>query len=144
LVMGRVPGNWKWIILVVIAGSAPARAARTVEIPLGQAGDVPVAEIVMSLARASGVTLERPAAGLRLSTQGLARALTKTLLEESLGPEVEIRFQPGAMVLTIDDRILAPGRHVEWLRRLRDLADRATEASRRRELYGMRALNSYR
>ena len=48
------------------------------------------------------------------------------------------------MVLTVDDRILAPGRRAEWLGRLRELADRATEAARRRELYGMRPLPSYR
>src|SRR5205823_1239939 len=118
--------------------------ARSVEVPIGQAGDVQVAEIVARLAQASGVPFERPAASLTLSTQGLSRGLTKTLLEESLGPEVEIQFRPGAMVLTVDDQILAPGRRADWLRRLRALADRATDAARHRQHYGMRALASYR
>ena len=50
-----------------------------------------------------------PTADLTLSTQGLARALTKTLLSETLGPEVAITFRPGTMVMTIDERILARG-----------------------------------
>jgi pimeloyl-ACP methyl ester carboxylesterase len=48
------------------------------------------------------------------------------------------------MVIALDDRILAPERRAEWLRRLRDLADRAAEAARRRQFYGMHALKSYR
>ena len=120
------------------------QATRSVEVPISKAGEVQVAEIVARLAQASGVAFERPVASLSLSTQGLARALTKALLSETLGPEVAITFQPGRMVLTVDDRILAPGRRAEWLGRLRELADRATEAARRRELYGMRALPSYR
>jgi pimeloyl-ACP methyl ester carboxylesterase len=143
-VMHRARGIWAGMALMILAASAQAMAVRSVEIPIGQAGDVQVAEIVARLARASGVPIERPAASLTLSTQGLSRGLTKTLLEECLGPEVEIQFRPGAMVLTVDDRILAAGRRAEWLRRLRELADRATEAARHRQLYGMRALASYR
>jgi hypothetical protein len=136
--------RWVWIVSLVMSGPVRAGSERSVEIPIGKAGDVQVAEIVWRLAQASGVPFERPAASLTFSTQGLSRALTRTLLSETLGPEVEIRFQPGAMVLTVNDRILAPERRAEWLRRLRELADRAAEAARRRELYGMWALPSYR
>ncbi len=136
--------RWAGIVLMMLAGSAQAMAVRSVEIPIGQAGDVEVAEIVARLAQASGVPFDRPAASLTLSTQGLSRGLTRTLLQECLGPEVEIQFRPGAMVLTVDDRILTAGRRAEWLRRLRELADRATDAARHRERYGMRALASYR
>ena len=48
------------------------------------------------------------------------------------------------MVLKVDDRILGRTRQAEWIGRLRDLSDRAAEAARRRESYGMRALASYR
>jgi pimeloyl-ACP methyl ester carboxylesterase len=137
-------GKWAWIILLLSPGLARSQSTRTVEVPIGKAGEVQVAEIVERLAQASGVAFERPVASLTLSTQGLARALTRALLSETLGPEVAIAFQPGTMVLTVDDRILAPGRRAEWLGRLRELADRATEAARRRELYGMRSLPSYR
>ena len=53
----------------------------------------------------------------------------KTLLAESLGPEVTIAFRPGVMTLTVDERMLAPERRDEWLRRLRGLADLAGEAA---------------
>jgi pimeloyl-ACP methyl ester carboxylesterase len=136
--------NWAWIIFLLSPGLAHARTARSVEVPIGKSGEVQVAEIVSRLAQASGVAFDRPVASLTLSTQGLARALTKALLSETLGPEVAITFRPGTMVLSVDDRILDPGRRAEWLGRLHELADRATEAARRRELYGMRALPSYR
>jgi pimeloyl-ACP methyl ester carboxylesterase len=142
--MRRVLERWAWIVLLLDPGTAAAMATRAVEVPIGKAGEVQVAEIVSRLTSASGVAIERPAASLTLSTQGLSRPLTKTLLSEALGPEVEITFQPGAMVLNIDERILAPERRAEWLRRLHELADRATEASRRRQVYGMRTLPSYR
>ncbi len=137
-------GKWAWIAVFLLSGSVHAQGTRSVEVPISKAGEVQVAEIVSRLARASGVAFERPVGSLSLSTQGLARALTKALLAETLGPGVVIGFQPGAMVLTVDDRILAPDRREEWGRRLGELADRATEAARRRELFGMRALASYR
>jgi pimeloyl-ACP methyl ester carboxylesterase len=135
---------WACVALVLFTGSALAMSARSVEVPIGEAGDVQVAEIVARLARASGVPIDRPSASLTLSTKGLSRALTRALLAEALGPEVEIAFRPGAMILRVDDGILAPARQAEWIRRLHDLADRAGEAAKRRENYGMRALASYR
>ena len=136
--------KWAWITVLLLSGSTRAQATRSVEVPINEAGEVQVAEIVARLAQASGLNLGQPVASLTLSTQGLARSLTKTLLSETLGPEVEITFRRGKMILGIDDRILAPDRREEWLRRLRDLAERATEASKRRALYGMRAMASYR
>ena len=59
-------------------------------------------------------------------------------------PEVTITFRPGAMVSSLDERMLAAGRRNEWLGRLRNLGDRAGEAARRRQSYGMHALKSYR
>ena len=71
-------------------------------------------------------------------------ALTKTLLSETLGPEVAITFRPGTMVMTIDERILTAEHRDEWLRRLSHLAERADEAARKRQSYGMHALKSFR
>jgi pimeloyl-ACP methyl ester carboxylesterase len=132
------------LVFLVLSRLAHGQTSRSVEIPTGKNGDVQVAEIVVRLAQASGVSLKRPAVDLALSTQGLARALTKTLLSETLGPEVTITFRPATMVITVDERILTPGRRDEWLRRLGELSDRAGEAARHRQFYGMRALNSYR
>jgi pimeloyl-ACP methyl ester carboxylesterase len=138
--------TWKWAAtaLLVLSGQAPASATRTVEVPVGKGGEVQVAEIVARLAMASEAALERPRADMTLSTQGLARALTKTLLSETLGPDVAIAFRPGTMVMTIDERILTPENREEWLRRLGHLAERAEEAARKRQSYGMHALKSYR
>ncbi len=142
--MNRLMGLWACLALVVLSGPVRAMAARTVEIPIGETGDVQVAEIVARLARASGLSIDRPPASLTLSTRGLSRSLTRALLAEALGPEVEIAFRPGAMVLKVDERILASARQAEWLGRLRDLSDRASEAAKRRENYGMRGRASYR
>ena len=71
--MNHAMGIRACIVLLVFTGSASARSARSVEIPIGQTGDVQVAEIVARLARASGVPIDRPPASLTLSTQGLSR-----------------------------------------------------------------------
>jgi pimeloyl-ACP methyl ester carboxylesterase len=115
-----------------------------VEVPIEKSGEVDVGEIIARLAAASGVEFTRPAARFTLSTQGFARSLTKVLLSESLGPEVSVTFRPAAVVMSFDESLLAPERRDEWLRRLRDLSDRASDASRHQQSYGMRALKSYR
>ena len=47
------------------------------------------------------------------------------------------------MIITIDENILAAKRRSEWLNRLRNLGDKAGEAARRRQSYGMRALEIF-
>ncbi len=136
--------KWVGIAFLVFMGPAHAAATRTVQVPVSKTGEVQVSEILARLAEASGVALDRPGADLTLSTQGLAGPLTRALLSNTLGPEVAITFQPGAMIMTIDERILARERRGEWMRRLGNLADRAEEAARARQSYGMRALKSYR
>ncbi len=144
VIMHSMALKYLWIALFLLSGRAYAQAPRSVEIPIGRSGEVDVAEVVTRLAAASGVALERPAAHMTLSTQGLARSLTKTLLAEHLGPFVTIAFRPGAMVVTVDEQVLAPERRDDWLRRLHGLADLAGEAARHRQSYGMHALKSYR
>jgi pimeloyl-ACP methyl ester carboxylesterase len=137
-------GIWAGIVLLSVAQAIAASETRSVEVPLGKNGEVQVGEVVSRLAHASGVPFERLPGDLTLPTQGLARGLTKTLLAETLGPEVSITFGRGVMVMAVDERILAPDKRGEWQRRLRDLADRTGDAARRRQEYGMRALASYR
>ncbi len=62
-------------IFNLMVGSAPVSGsdARSVEVPIGEAGQVQVAEIVSRLATATGIAFDRAAADLTLSTQGLAR-----------------------------------------------------------------------
>ena len=142
--MQRSTSIWAVIALILLSTMAHGSATRTVEVPVGKGGEVQVAEIVAQLAAASEAVLQRPPADLTLSTQGLAQALTKTLLSETLGPDVAITFRPGTMVLTFDERVLAPENRQEWLRRLGQLAERAEQAALKRQAYGMRALKSYR
>ena len=117
---------------------------RSIEIPTNKAGEVRVSEIVSRIATASGVPSELPAADLTLSTQGFAGPLTRTLLLDSLGPEVTIAFRPGAVIITIDERNLVAGKRNDWMSRLRNLGEKAGEAARRRQSYGMHALKSFR
>ena len=44
------------------------------------------------------------------------------------------------MVMTIDERLLTAEHRHEWLRRLGHLAERANEAARKRQAYGLHAL----
>ena len=46
--------------------------------------------------------------------------------------------------MTIDERILVAEKRDEWLGRLRNLGEKAGEAARKRQSYGMHALKSYR
>ena len=84
----RLGKIWQTAIEVDAHGrSSHGSANRTVEVPVGKGGEVQVAEIVSRLARASDSSLERPAADLTLSTQGLARApWTRTLLSGNARP----------------------------------------------------------
>lgn len=72
--MHRSTGICAAIAFFVLSGHIHGSANRTVEVPMGRGGEVQVAEIISRLARASDTSLERPAADLTLSTQGLARA----------------------------------------------------------------------
>ena len=47
------------------------------------------------------------------------------------------------MTIAIDEQVWAAARRDEWLRRLRNLGERAAEAAQR-QAYGMRPLKSYR
>ena len=133
-----------WIALLIGTAPAHAQQTRTIEIPIGKTGEIQVAEIISRLASASGITLRLPAANVTLATQGFAGPLTRTVLAEALGPEVNIAFRPGAMVITVDESILGPKRRTEWLDRLRNLGDQAGEAARKRQSYGMHVLKSFR
>lgn len=117
---------------------------RRLEVPLDPSGGLPIAEVVSVLAQASGVPIERPAVHLTLPTRGLEGSLTRSLLNECLGPQVGLVIQSGVVVLAIDEADLAPDRRQEWKRRLDELSERSTEASKRNQYYGMRALGSFR
>jgi pimeloyl-ACP methyl ester carboxylesterase len=132
------------LALLTMTGMSSNAAERRMEIPLDQAGGLPISEVVSVLAQASGAAVERPAVSLTLPTRGLGGSLTKTLLGECLGPEVRLTIRPGVVIISVDEDDLAAGRRGEWKRRLEDLSARSVQAASRQQYYGMRALPSYR
>ena len=127
--------------LLIANGSAdPVR----VEVPLDGSGELDLSTLVERLAKATGVEVARPPGAVTLPVIGLAGNLSRTMLADSLGPEVRIVVDRRALVATIDPVMLAPGRRDEWQRRLGDLAARAGREAKRRLHYGMHALQSYR
>jgi pimeloyl-ACP methyl ester carboxylesterase len=132
------------IALLMGAAQANASEPRTIEIPTGKSGEISVSEIVSRIAKETGVSLEPPAVDLILSTQGFAGPLTRTLLSEALGSEARVAFGPRAMVVTIDERNLVAEKRTQWLARLTKLKEKAGEAARKRQSYGMHTLKSFR
>src|SRR5437867_2601804 len=127
-------------LISLIAISQAASSAIEVRIPVNTAGEVDAAEIVARLAERAGVEVERPSGVLKLPVNGLAGALTRTLLNETLGPEVTIRTAPGEMLVAIEPEALDTARLSRFRDRLADLSARAALESRRRLSYGMHGL----
>ncbi len=143
-------GRWVFLVSAIALGPLGLVAAgdgagsRAVRVPVDATGEVKVAELVSRLARATGASIDPPTGTLRLSTRGLAAGLSREFLKKALGPEVEIHFEPGAMRLELDPRLLEPGAKPAWEHRLADLSANALEAVLKRASYGMRARKSYR
>jgi pimeloyl-ACP methyl ester carboxylesterase len=129
------------IMLTAFGSSAPERR---MEVPLEKSGGLPIAEVISVLARASGVSVDRPAVNLTLPTRGLGGSLTRTLLAECLGPDVDLLFQRGTVLMVVDEAALGDAHRAEWKRRLDDLSARSHQAAQRQQYYGMRARPSYR
>lgn len=133
------------LAVVAFAGEPPgAPAPIRVEVPLVGAGEVELAELVARLAGATGVNVARPPGAVTLPVVGLAGNLSRTVLQDGLGPEVRITVDRRALVATIDPAVLGPARKDQWQRRVKDLAARAEREARRRQNYGMRVRKSYR
>src|SRR4051812_39614597 len=129
------------IMLTTFGSSA---ADRHLELALDRSGGLPVAELIAVLARASGVAVDRPAVNLTLPTRGLGGSLTRTLLSEGLGAEIELVFRRDSVTIVVDEAALGEPHRAEWKRRLDDLAERSKQAAQRQQYYGMRARPSYR
>jgi hypothetical protein len=129
------------IVVACLAAGPPGSEPQTVRVPIGEAGDVDVGEVIVRLAERAGLAIARPDAGLSLPMTGLAGALTRTFLAEALGPEVVVEVRPRELVVTLPADRLAPARLAA---RLDALAARARTEARRDSRYGMRALASYR
>ncbi|WP_435010153.1 esterase/lipase family protein [Tundrisphaera lichenicola] len=116
----------------------------TVRVPLNEAAEVDITEIVERLAGASESRIERPPGPIHLPMTGLAAPLTRTLLRDTLGPRVAIDFQPREVVIRLANEVLRADGKAEWEARLRDLSKRASLEIARRSRYGFRSRPSYR
>ena len=133
-----------YIILVMAMGAPETQAPQQVRIPLTGAREIDLSDLVGRLAGATGRTVARPPVPVELPVTGAAWALTRRLLVESLGPEATVEIQGQELVVTLDPRLSAPDRVLEWQRRLDQLAARGEREAKRRMGYGMHALGSYR
>jgi pimeloyl-ACP methyl ester carboxylesterase len=133
------------IALILLAVSGPGDVApAVVQLPLNPKREAEMAELVSGLARATGVDIDRPKGSLKLPMAGLGGPLSKKLLAETLGPGVETGVEGNSLVVRIPASRLGPGAKADWQTRLRGLNDRIAAEEKRREQYGMSALNSYR
>lgn len=131
--LGPTPGK---------GGDAPP-AAIEVRVPIDPHGEIDLALLVESLAERTGLQVERPKT-VKLPTAGVAGALTRTLIAETIGPGASIAVREGALVITIPSDRLDPENLATWSARLRSLSERVSREAERRDRYGFRARKSYR
>ena len=106
----------------MVAVQADGREITTVRIPINQAHEVDLAEVVTKLGAATGVPIDRRGDRLPVPIVGLAGNLSRTMLAETLGPDV-IHERPGRFPVHLPHPDLPPGAGARWIRRLRTLAN---------------------
>jgi pimeloyl-ACP methyl ester carboxylesterase len=119
-------------------------SGQSIEIRLDEAREVSINDVVSRLAKAGRIAVAPPPTRLSLPVDGVSGALTRSLLADSLGPEIGLDLKPDALVLSFPDRFAEPAGRAELVKRLRILADRAERAANSRLRHGMRAMASYR
>ena len=129
---------------VFASGTIASAESSRVSVVVSEAGELDLSELVFQLAAATGVEIERPSGVVPLPVTGLAGKLSRTMLAESLGPDVVISVEKRALVVAVGAAQLATSRRDEWAKRLADLGSRAEREARRRLSYGFHALKSYR
>ena len=95
------------IAFFVLSGYIHGPADRTVEVPVGKGGRGSGRGDHFAAGQGERRFARAARGGPHVIDPGARPALTKTLLSETLGPEVAITFRPGTMVMTVDERILA-------------------------------------
>lgn len=131
-----------WCFIAVLGLASPALsgspADNLIRIPLGEAGELTLGRLLdLAGVDAKGAPEPRKDAGLTLPLEGMAGALTRSLLRETLGAEVRLERDGRMLVIGLPEG--------ENLReRLDGLALRIREAEDRSERYGLHARSSYR
>lgn len=114
-----------------------------VRVDLNAQGELDLAALVAALAERTSEPLDPPRP-VAMPATGLAGAMTRSLLVESLGPGAAVSVVEGSLVVAIPPEALEPEGRAAWSARLRGLAARAGREAMRRSRYGFRALDSYR
>ncbi|AMV38948.1 esterase/lipase family protein [Planctomyces sp. SH-PL62] len=133
---------WAWFAVVLLG--ATGTADRRVEIAVDAEGAVSVSRIVAALAESTAQDVRPPAADLNLPVRGLAGALGRNLLRDSLGDAVGIEFTTDSVVLLVPEALGRDDSREAWRERLDQLASRTEEASNRRTRHSLRPRPSYR
>lgn len=113
-----------------------------VRVPLNAAGEAELGAILSGLARAAGVDAPKLEGPVNLPIRGVAGALSRKLLAETLGPAVGIEPGDAAVMFRLGPQMPPPDG--DLARRLGELADYGRREVERRARYGMRPLRSYR
>jgi pimeloyl-ACP methyl ester carboxylesterase len=132
------------IVVMGLAAGPTVSGPASVHIPINEAGEVDVGEVIARVAEQAGLAIERPSGELPLPMTGLAGTLTRTLLTRALGPDIALTVLPHELVVTLPADRLAPEADADLVTRLNALAARAQDEARRHTRYGLRALASYR
>ncbi len=132
------------LITVLIAESNAAPAPIKVTVPLVEANEIDLSEVVVRLARATNLVIARPQGEITLPISGVAGTLSREMLGRCLGSEVGLSVGKDEVVLTLDPVLLTPSRRDDWRKRVQELARESDREAKRRTQYGMHALNSYR
>jgi pimeloyl-ACP methyl ester carboxylesterase len=128
------------VALLGMGGDAKAE----VRLPVGESGQVDATRLVASWAEKLGLELGPLGEPVRLPVQGLAGALSRTLLAETLGPDFAIEVGPRELVVSLDPAAMTPERLPALRARVRELAEKVRDGSASRARYGMTAFASYR
>ncbi len=132
------------VLISLLLSLLSDRATVEVKVPLNERQEVGVADLVDGLARASGIAMGRPKVVLRLPMAGLGGPLSKSLLAETLGADVNPSVEGRSLVLKVPSRRLSIEARPDWTQRLGSLVERAEREAKRRDDYGLHALKSYR
>lgn len=133
------------ILLLGMSGSSgEVRSPIDLRIAYDDSRAIDVGDLVVQLAKVSGVKIGKPSGSLTVPVVGVGGELSRRALGEILGDGARLAIEGKDLRISIDPRQFEPDRLPEWEARLRRLANHVESEARRRAKFGMHALNSYR
>lgn len=114
-----------------------------IRVPLANARDIDVGELVGKISALTGVRAKLPVGKLILPVSGVGGSLARTTISAILGDDAQLDLDHDALVVRVERRVLDPERFPGWSDAIQRLADHVDHEAKRRAKYGMRALKSY-